>query len=387
MTARADSRATKERTCEDLFHAFSTFTMAHPRLLSVKDQLMAALKSAAPGSLILVLGPTGVGKTTLRRNIEQLLTSELMPELRSDPSRLPFVSASVSASLSGTFNWRHHFARMLREMNEPLVEDKLPVKRLEQRSEHLRSMADRQVSAYELQHAVEQAIRYRRPAAVFLDEAQHFGKIASGRRLSDQLDVIKSVANLTNTVHVLIGTYELLAFRNLSGQLSRRSLDVHFSRYSCENPDDVAAFKNVLRTFEKQMSPLDGFTLLDCWELMYERSIGCVGILKEWLMRALTIAFGNQKGMLAKKYLEQTALSASQCEKILAEAKDGEARLSEGDPSSSRLRNLLGLSLGPTDVLEPPPRTKPELRPKRVSGQRKPNRDLIGIPREACASV
>ena len=53
-----------------------------------------------------------------------------------------------------------------------------------------------------------------------IDEAQHLGKIASGRRLLDQLDVIKSIANQTKTVHVLFGTYDLLAFRNLNGQLS-----------------------------------------------------------------------------------------------------------------------------------------------------------------------
>ena len=27
------------------------------------------------------------------------------------------------------------------------------------------------------------------------------------------------------------GTYDLMVFRNLSAQLSRRSIDVHFSRY------------------------------------------------------------------------------------------------------------------------------------------------------------
>jgi len=38
------------------------------------------------------------------------------------------------------------------------------------------------------------------------------------------------MANQTKIVHVLLGTYELLALRNLSGQLSRRSLDIHFCR-------------------------------------------------------------------------------------------------------------------------------------------------------------
>ena len=83
-------------------------------------------------------------------------------------------------------------------------------------------------------YAVEQTLRHRRPVAVMIDEAQHLAKVASGRRLLDQLDVIKSIANRTDTVHVLFGTYDLLAFRNLNGQLSRRSVDVHFPRYCAE---------------------------------------------------------------------------------------------------------------------------------------------------------
>ena len=86
-----------------------------------------------------------------------------------------------------------------------------------------------------------------------IDEAQHLGKIPSGRRLLDQLDVIKSIANQTKTVHVLFGTYDLLAFRNLNGQLSRRSIDVHLARYRAEDSEDRQTFINVVQSFEKEL--------------------------------------------------------------------------------------------------------------------------------------
>ena len=99
------------------------------------------------------------------------------------------------------------------------------------------------VGSAELGYAVEQALRHRHPPVVFVDEAQHLARIASGHRLSDQLEVIKSIANRTETVHVLLGTYELMAFRNLSAQLSRRSVDLHFQRLSgglCRRPAGIS---------------------------------------------------------------------------------------------------------------------------------------------------
>jgi energy-coupling factor transporter ATP-binding protein EcfA2 len=365
---------------DDRLRRFQSFTMAHPHLLDVKDQLLSAIKFAAPGSLILVLGPTGVGKTTLRLKVEQLLTKELLSTLESDRGRIPFVSVNTMASLSGNFSWKDHFARMLRQMNEPLIEDKLGGER---NTKGQFTSAPR--AGFELQYAVEQALRHRCPSAVFLDEAQHLGRIASGRRLADQLDVIKSMASQTRIVHVLLGTYELLAFRNLSGQLSRRSLDIHFCRYRCENKQDLETFRNILLTFQTQLPLREPCDLAPWMDLMYERSIGCVGILKEWLTRALAAALADRKATLMKKHLEHTALLASQCERILIEAREGEARLNEDDGSRSRLRNLLGLGEPVAASTDHQGCLPVPIRAKGGCGRRSPKRDKVGLPGSAYA--
>ena len=376
----AEDRFQKART-------FERFTMAHPRLMHVKDRLLSAIRGAAPGSLVLVLGPTGVGKTTLRMKCEQVLTADMMADLQGDPGRFPFVSVEAVASLTGSFNWRDHFSRMLRGMDEPLIADKLNGQRIGgERSPTGRFTPGPRAAGFELQHAVEQALSHRRPAAVFVDEAQHLGRITSGRKLSDQLDVIKSIANRTQTIHVLLGTYDLLAFRNLSGQLSRRCIDVHFSRYRADDKDDLETFKNVLRTFQGQL-PIPSFDLAQAWDFLYERSLGCVGILKEWLLRALTTALADGKTTLTRTHLKQSALSASQCEKILAETKEGEMRLDEADRSCSRLRVLLGLDGTRPD--ESPARQRVDAIPipmkrRRRAGQRSPKRDKVGATVAAC---
>ncbi len=89
-------------------------------------------------------------------------------------------------------------------MNEPLVEHKQ--RRPVMNSPQEPFQAGPRTRTEDYRYALEQALLYRRPMAVMIDEAQHMAKMASGRRLLDQLDVIKSIANRTGTVHVLFTT-------------------------------------------------------------------------------------------------------------------------------------------------------------------------------------
>jgi hypothetical protein len=365
--------------------------MAHPRLIEARDDLLNAIEASAPGSLILVLGPTGVGKTTLRRKVEESLTAKLMPSIQEDPGRLLVLSVEAVAPDNGNFHWRDHFHRMLAQMREPLIDYKLNA---------CRSGAERaangrytgcprgDATGYQLQQSFENAIRYRRPAAVIIDEAQHLARMACGRKLSDQLDVIKSIASRTQTVQVLIGTYELLAFRNLSGQLSRRSVDLHFLRYRAEEQADMEIFQSIVFTFQAQLPIGSGFDLCGIWDFLYERSLGCVGVLKDWLMRAVITTVHSGGADLTQRVLEKSALSASQCEKILAEAREGELRLAENSAAQSRLRQLLNLDVA-LPLIAHQDSTQTEIAPFRINkgrpGMRDPKRDPVGKRQEAYA--
>jgi energy-coupling factor transporter ATP-binding protein EcfA2 len=386
MAARSVPTEVLRQSPPERLQFFQRFTVAHPLLQQAKDQLHAALHDAAPGALVFVFGPTGVGKTTLRLRMEQALVQELLPQLHRDRGRLPYVSLEALAPETGSFNWKEHFRRMLLSMNEPLIDYKtVPTMTTPPRDSPPRYAAATAAVSSHLRYAVEQALMHRRPVAVFLDEAQHLGKMASGRKLLDQLDVLKSIANQTRTLHVLIGTYDLLFFRHLSGQLSRRGIDVHVARYRAEHEEERAVFKNVVWTFQHHLPLRRPLDLVTHWELLYERCIGCVGILKEWLLRALTLVFRAGEESLTVEHLERTALSVGQCEQMLAEAQAGEVLLAEHRDARLRLRNRLGLVQN-TPVASAPDQDKSLMaqasrtRRKRPRvGQRRATRDRIGV--------
>ncbi len=83
MASVALSRSSSADTWRGRLAEFQAFTVAHPRLVAAKDELITAIRESEPNSIVMVFGPTGVGKTTLRMRAEQVLIEELRPELKS----------------------------------------------------------------------------------------------------------------------------------------------------------------------------------------------------------------------------------------------------------------------------------------------------------------
>jgi hypothetical protein len=378
-----------DRPPSDRLAYFRSYTIAHPQLQTASDALRRAIQEPAGRSLILVIGPTGVGKTTLRLRIEQELKERFLVNGEPDPGRIPVIGLEAVAPDSGNFSWKDYYRRALRTLEEPLIDHKIDyaTRHVFRNQSGELAIASR-VGSPELRQAMEQALRQRRPAALLIDEAQHLTKIASGRRLGDQLDCLKSLASLTGCVHVLIGTYDLLPCRNLSAQLSRRSIDIHFRRYQADNPEDVVAFQRVIFSFQRHLPVAEEPALWRDWEYCYAHSMGCVGILKDWFTRALAEVLEHGAPTVTRTDLERHAWSLDQCEKMVQEALDGEAVLAEKPEALDRLRSLLGLGAKaeaqrPVSIQNmaqstPVPGQRRNSGPRRV-GSRKPVRDKVGI--------
>jgi hypothetical protein len=320
---------------------FLDLTVVHPRLDEAHQTLMRVIRRPFSGTLVFVSGPAGVGKTTLFRKVVTELVAAVLPDLEMDRGRIPVVGLEAPSSESGVFNWKDFYKRLLYAMDEPLVEHKINTDRTNLNGLSTVPAGHNAVTT-ELRLAIEQTLRYRRTSHMLIDEAQHFSRIATGRRLQDQLDTLKSLSNMTGTLLVLFGSYELHHFRNLSGQLSRRSVDVHFPRYDLRVEDDVEAFRNLLFTFQGQL-PLAEEPDLDArWNYFYERSLGCAGVLKDWLKRAYEDALKRDGQRLTADQIESNELSTSQLDKMLDDALEGELNLKDTEEKRRKLRARLG---------------------------------------------
>jgi hypothetical protein len=201
------------------------------------------------------------------------------------------------------------------------------------------------------------------------------------------MDTLKSLANMTTTVHVLIGTYELLGLMDLNAQLARRSLTIPFSRYHVE---DWKEFTKLLRTFQRHLPFPEEPKLESHADYFYEQCLGCTGMLKTLLNKAMGAALEQGESTLTLERCKQHAEPPRKLKNMLHEIREGEEKLENQQEESHRqeLRAMLGLS--PSDAsskpqeekVAPPPTSPTDSPPKkkrgRRVGQRGPNRDRVG---------
>jgi AAA domain len=332
---------------EERLAYFKAYTVAHPHLSQADDAVWNAIREPAGKLLIFVFGPTGVGKTTLLEHIEKRLLEQALSRMQENQSHLPVARLNAIAPSARQFKWPDFYTRALRCVAEPLIDYKIdyhaqiPVFN-DKLKRHVTPRSGGDAAA--LQRAWEQVIKHRQLVAILIDEAQHFSKVARGASLFEQLDHIKSLAVETQTVHVLAGTYDLPIFRNLNAQLSRRSIDVHFPRYDATKKEDRQAFQKVLLSFQRHLPLEEPPDLIHQWKYCYARSVGCVGILKGWLTKALDEALESGEKTLSSVVLERHAETVDRCDQMISDIEEGEKRMAADPAANERLLFRLGLS-------------------------------------------
>lgn len=165
------------------------------------------------------------------------------------------------------------------------------------------------------------------------------------------------MGSTTGALHMLAGTYDLLNFGKLNGQIARRCLPVHFPRYQLQRPEDCLEFQAALVALLRKVPlPCEADTFVSSyWLYFYECSIGCIGVLKDWLLRAISTALDAGQQTLTLDWIQDHALPVDIYQQMLLDATQGEEKLRHTESNREHVWRLLqgGELIAPVPPLPP----------------------------------
>ena len=113
-----------------LLTQFKEYAVLHPQLAKVDMHLMRAIREPAGFAHVLVYGPSGVGKTTMIRQIARRLNGTSMEDAAFNDSvnrnghtpQLPLLLIETRPPDAGVFNRTDYYRTALKLLDEPFYE-------------------------------------------------------------------------------------------------------------------------------------------------------------------------------------------------------------------------------------------------------------------------
>lgn len=289
----------------------------HKRYVSVRRKVLARARAILPGELMVIVGPPRVGKS--RCICDALSISE---DNRPD-ARLMMRSVMVDAENSaknGEFSTKDFMISCLKAIHHPIygapsADDPWGFK-LDQLL-HKTSEAT-------LRQAFERALELRQTEYLIIDEAHHVSYVPGGEAAAARvLDSWKCLANKTKVKLILSGSYKLLPLLSLAPHMVGRQSPLEFGRYKATS-SDVSNWEQVLREFSKLLRFEQDESLSTWNKLLFEGSLGCVGLLSRWLRSCLASMLSEGLDTLTLEALLADRLPTVQEGKLLDEILVGE---------------------------------------------------------------
>ncbi len=299
-----------------------TVKVDHPIMSDTVDALDQKANDALDRRLILLVGGTGVGKSTAMLKLVDRRNARRKNEIRLRPEIAPAIFVEAEAPDKGPFEFGTFYREGLVQLGSPLVDQTLPMVNRRAREHILLTLGienyrQRRLDPYALKLRFRSEIVSRETELVALDEAINVFKTGRAKSekdrlllLKDQADKLKTLINKTPAALILSGAYDFYELTLCSGQNARRSVIVHMEPYD-STTDGLKGFCTALVGLVEHLPVRHNLDVGAMATEMYLQCLGCVGIAKEILSQALLLSINAGKP-LNFEHVQKSYYSASQ---------------------------------------------------------------------------
>jgi len=359
--------AADRSTVAECLTAFDTLIVGHTRLIATLDEILNILSVSDKPLVLGVIGPTGVGKSTLLHLVKRRFLELSLEEMEGDPGFIPVADVIAMASELQGFQWEDYYAHTLEALQEPLIDAK------ELHPHHYQqtySPGKPSRVTLALRYALEKCLQYRRTKVLLIDEAQHIARMAKGVTINDHAHNVMTLVKASKTTHILFGNYEVLDLLHAIEALGATVKVIRFQNYRWQDTGDRFDFERLVFSFKLHL-PFAETPNSTLTSNLYRGCCGCAGILKLWLADSLRTIL--QKG---EKTLTHTQLDLNAVEKpkLLQIAREIKAE----DMAFDNIRRRKSMYDTNEACSSNSPTSPRSTKHRRRPGERNPARDKVG---------
>lgn len=339
------------------------FTLNHHHFSHTLTEAQTFLHAARAGDILFIEGPTKVGRQTL---IRRLFKEEVLPlraEMEQNQELMPIVVLQAPPMIQPETYLRDLLNRLTEELIPETNEDKQRV------MFGGYEILDDSASNDKRRRRVEILLQARGTRTLIIYNAHYLTPQIStrNRQYRSMLDILQALAEFGNTRLVLVGNYGTFDADRISTSVLSRSSVIELPAYRVAESEEAAGhWSDAVHALAGMLPPAFQREVLKCEGLVLDGSLGCVGLLVEWLRRAYLLKQRSSSDTSFVACLEKTQYSYNQ---LLALSND----LYKEPSWEQNPRKLLRRKLGIVKTSESP-------KQKRRPGQRNPMRDPVGGP-------
>jgi AAA domain len=315
------------RPAEERLRWFSSITYVHPNLLQTVAHLHELMEPGNDIKVIALIGPTGIGKTTLIDKCLHSLVQRFAPVRL--PHEVPVAMVAAPANGERSLSWRTIYRRMQTACGGVLLDQQ---RKAEVTDDELTAVRADRVGLAQRREFLEAEVRHRRVRLLGIDESHHLMRFGASDAM---MDTLKSLADIqAETKLMLVGTYQIAPLLTTYGQLARRSAILHYRRYHLsakpedDSPtEDEAAFREVLKKVEEDWPCEEVPQFQASWKFVMRASLGSVGLMKMQMNQLASLQMKQKRERVRKQDGSRAFKPPKMLNQIETEMVDGEESL------------------------------------------------------------
>ncbi|TDN62438.1 TniB family NTP-binding protein [Paraburkholderia sp. BL10I2N1] len=288
----------------------------HSTLNTILEEVEVLMEQFGGLSIILIVGPTGWGKSAFGRKLLRDLIQIYAYQIQEDPSIIPAVMVDVdSADRRYGIDFGFLYARICMALLAPSVLDGFGMPQNLGRpldpTENSRMTLENAIVGRKLQHLI-------------LDEVIHF--LNSATPPVHYGNLLKSLSNRSNFHLVLIGAYGSEALIHATAQLARRITVIHCPRYK-QCKEDFEEYATFIKSVAAHMPYHFEIDLQHDVEYMFEGTFGLPGASVQVILEAAARCSKEKRPRWSKTNLVKSMPSLEEHRQIAMETLRGEERI------------------------------------------------------------